>query len=271
MFESARLTRIGDILVERGIISRHQLMQALDIQQERQLFNAKDATNENRREVGEILVELGFISRDQLKKNLARQNRLRKTTLAITFVAPLFTMACGGGGGTSAPKTGQSVASTVAIGQSSSEQKSSTPPQSPVSSSSASSSPSSKAAQGQLLESPSSAPKNSSASNQVSSQQQSSAQSSGSSAAVSINGPVLLYWTAPTRRMNGTVLDLSELGGYEIRYKLRNDSSFTYVKIPGGYTDSYYFNHMEGDYEFQIAAYDVTGIYSTYVPINPRE
>ena len=266
MFESAKLTRIGDILVERGIISRHQLMQALDIQQERKLFHSTDLIRETRSELGEILIELGFISRDQLKKNLARQNRLRKTTIAITFVAPLFTMACGGGGGgASSPKNGQSVASTVSVEQASSEQKSSTPPQSPVSSSSSSSG----AVQGQLSGNSSSAI-NSSMNNQVSSQQQSSAQTSSLSATTGIDGPVLLYWTAPTRRMNGNLLDLSELGGYEIRYKLRDESTYTYINIPGGYTDSYYFNHMEGDYEFQIAAYDVTGIYSTYIPINPR-
>lgn len=79
----------------------------------------------------------------------------------------------------------------------------------------------------------------------------------------------MLYWTVPTRRENGAVLDINEISGYEVRYKLRNKADFTYIKIPGGYTDTYYFDYLSGDYEFQIAAIDADGIYSHFVPINP--
>jgi hypothetical protein len=264
MFEPNKLTRIGDILVERGLISRQQLLQALDLQQARHLLSERESINDSRGGLGEILIELGFITREQLKKNLAHQSRIRKTTLAITLVAPLFTMACGGGGGgggaaTPSTKPVQSTNSSILAESTSSTQASSTPPQSPVSSSSSSSSSSSVQ----------SSEKSSSSIKQSSSLQQSSSSAQSSTSSVGVNGPVVLYWTAPTRRVNGNYLDINEVGGYELRYKLRDQSSFTYVKIPSGFTDSYYFDYLEGNYEFQIAAFDVNGMYSSFVPINP--
>ena len=244
MFEPNKLTRIGDILVERGLISRQQLLQALDLQQARHLLSENKSQHDSRGGIGEILIELGFITPAQLKKNLARQSRIRKTTIAITLVAPLFTMACGGGGGGAAApatKPAQSTNSSVLVESTSSTQASSTPPQSPISSSSSSSAPA------------------------QSSEKSSSAMSSVS--AVGIKGALVLYWTAPTRRANGDYLDINDVGGYELRYKLRDQSNFTYIKIPGGFNDSYYFNYLEGDYEFQIAAFDVNGLYSSFVPI----
>lgn len=258
MFEPNKLTRIGDILVERGLISRQQLLQALDLQQARHLLSENESSSNGHSGIGEILVELGFITPGQLKKNLAHQSRIRKTTLAITLVAPLFTMACGGGGGgggaaVPSTKPAQSTNSSVLVESTSSTQASSTPPQSPVSSSSSSSSSS----------------KAQSSEKSSSSFPQSSSPAISSTSSVGISGPVVLYWTAPTRRVSGSHMDISEVGGYEVRYKLRDQSSFTYVKIPSGFTDSYYFDYLEGDYEFQIAAFDVNGIYSSFVPISP--
>ncbi len=258
MFEPNKQTRIGDILVERGLISRQQLLQALDLQQARHLLSENKSPDGARGGIGEILIELGFITPEQLKKNLAHQSRIRKTTLAITLVAPLFTMACGGGGGgggAAAPSTkpAQGTTSSVLVEAASSAQASSTPPQSPVSSSSSSSSSS----------------KVQSSEKSSSSIKQSSSAAMSSTSSVGISGPVVLYWTAPTRRVNGNYLDINEVGGYELRYKMRDQSNFTYVKIPNGFTDSYYFDYLDGDYEFQIAAFDVNGVYSSFVPISP--
>jgi hypothetical protein len=258
MLRSHTPTRIGDILIERGIISRAQLLKALDYQQAKQLMTPDMAVKDARNELGEILIELGFISREQLKQNLARQSRLRKTRLVVSFVAPLFTMACGGGGGgASTPpvtKPAQTTSSSVVGEKSSSAQISSLPPQSPNSSSSSSSRP----ATGTVTTSA----QKSSSSKAVSSAQQSSA---------AVSGPVVLYWTAPTRRLNGEQLDITEIGGYEIRYKQRTQNQYASIKIPDGFTDSYYFDYLEGQYEFEIAAYDIEGLYSNFVPINPVE
>lgn len=336
MRDLRRSTRIGDILVEQRIISRAQLLEALDLQQARSLLSASP---ESSNEIGEILIELGFVSRAQLKQNLARQNRLRKTTLAFTLVAPLFTMACGGGGGANASAapskpasstsssallvtsskasaastpgdtgsssatgsggnagnvTGESHVSSDpagngAIAQSSEATTSasgalqpgtpssaassstiSAPPSSSYSSTKTSSSSSSLRSSSSSLRSSSSASSTSAVSSSLSSRPISSVSSSAVSSEP-IDGPVVLYWTAPTRRENGAHLDISQVGGYEVRYKLRSQNQYTYVTIPDGYTDAYYFDYLKGDYEFEIAAFDINGLYSQFVRINPVE
>lgn len=271
MLKSHTPTRIGDILIERGIISRAQLLKALDYQQAKQLMtdtSAKDARNE----LGEILIELGFISREQLRQNLARQSRLRKTRLVVSFVAPLFTMACGGGsGGASTPpanKPAPTTSSSVVQDKSSSSQLASLPPQSPVSSSS---SARSILATGKSSQSSSSRAVSSSRTSSSPASQPSAQQSSAQQSSAAVSGPVVLYWAAPTRRLNGEQLDITEIGGYEIRYKQQAQTQYQSIKIPDGFTDSYYFDYLEGRYEFEIAAYDQEGLYSNFVPINPME
>lgn len=337
MRDLRRSTRIGDILVEQRIISRAQLLEALDLQQARSLLSASP---ESSNEIGEILIELGFVSRAQLKQNLARQSRLRKTTLAFTLVAPLFTMACGGGGGANAnaapAKPVSSTPSSVLLVTSSKASAASTPGE--TGSSSATSSggnaenvtgeshvssdpagngaiaqsseattsasgalqpgtPSSAASSSTISAPPSSSyssTKTSSCSSSLRSSSSSSLRSSSSASSTSavssslssrpissvsssavssepIDGPVVLYWTAPTRRENGAHLDISQVGGYEVRYKLRSQNQYTYVTIPDGYTDAYYFDYLKGDYEFEIAAFDINGLYSQFVRINPVE
>jgi hypothetical protein len=95
-----------------------------------------------------------------------------------------------------------------------------------------------------------------------------SSQSSSSDGFVS--GPVLLSWTLPSQRENGEPLQVEEISGYELRYKQNQEEEFTTVKIEGGYVNSYYFNHLEGKVEFEIAAYDTNGLYSRFMPIRPQ-
>lgn len=136
---------------------------------------------------------------------------------------------------------------------------SSTPP---VSSSSRSSSSSSSAP-------PPSSSSKSSAPAQVSSSSSSAPSSSGSSssAAQQVAGPVGITWTPPGLRENGSPLDITELGGYEIRYKKVSDLNYTYVSINDPWTNNYTFDWLEGNYIFQIAAFDKEGIYSPFVDI----
>lgn len=100
--------------------------------------------------------------------------------------------------------------------------------------------------------------------------------SSSSAAAVSIktstivNGPVGLRWLAPDQRENGNFLDITELAGYEIRYRLTTANQFTYVTINDAWVDQYNFPWLEGNYVFQIAAFDKNGVYSNFVDIYPR-
>lgn len=101
----------------------------------------------------------------------------------------------------------------------------------------------------------------------------SSSSSTASSSPYAVNavkGPVGLSWLAPNQRENGTFLDVTELGGYEIRYKLSGAASFSYITINDAWTTQHMFNWLEGDYVFQIAAFDKNGIYSNFVDIRPH-
>jgi hypothetical protein len=84
---------------------------------------------------------------------------------------------------------------------------------------------------------------------------------------VTVSGPVGLRWAAPSKRENGNYLDITELGGYELRYKKSSDAKFTYVTINDPWTNTYNFPSLNGDYVFQIAAFDRNGVYSPFVDI----
>lgn len=270
-------TRLGDILVDRGIITRQQLREAIEIQQARRFLSDKEGIDtQAQTAIGEILVELGFINRKQLVKTLGWQVRLRKATLVMSFVAPLLTAACGGGGGGATSnqntnnKTDESSTSSLQVKQQSSSQA----PQFSSSNSSASSISSSTPSQPVASSSSLSQASSSTISQSSASSQHSSMSSKHSSAAGSnitgIDGPVLMKWSVPSKRENGEQLEPNEIGGYELRYKPSNGVDYTTVVIDGGHVDSYYFNHLEGDLEFEIAAYDTNGLYSRFVPIQPQ-
>lgn len=238
MSNQNKSTRLGDILVDRGVITRQQLREAIEIQQARQLLKKKNGDASAPGPLGEILIELNFINRKQLVQTLGWQNRLRKATLVMSFVAPILTTACGGGG-TSNPTSSNKPENSSAISSVMIEQSSSQ-----VSFTSSTSV------------------------NSLSSVISLSSQSS--SAAEIIDGPVLLIWSVPSARENGEELMVEEIGGYELRYKADNEADFTSVIIEGGHVNSYYFNHLEGNLKFEIAAYDTNGLYSRFIPIRPQ-
>jgi hypothetical protein len=226
--------RLGDLLVERGLISAPQLRDAINLQKSR-CENPDIYPADAKCEIGEILIELGFISRSQLKANLSWQNRLKATTAMMVFVAPLLTAACGGGSGSAGSSSVPPSPDVVAGGQ-----------VAPKSSAKAVSSSKSSA---------SSAPKSSSS-------------VASSKASGYIDGAAQLLWSVPTSRENGEFLDITEIGGYEVRYKLKSDINYTSIIIKDGFIDAYYFNYLKGEYEFQIATFDKTGLYSKFISIN---
>lgn len=107
----------------------------------------------------------------------------------------------------------------------------------------------------------------SSSSSQSSTPAMSSSSWSSSSAAAHVAGPVAITWMAPEKRENGAQLYIEELGGYEIRYKKTGETKYTYVSVNDPWTQSYKFDWLEGDYIFQIAAFDKNGVYSPFVDI----
>lgn len=261
MTDEYRSTRLGDLLVEQGAITRQQLSHAIELQQIRRKHAIKiNAPNSYKQELGELLIELGFINRSQLKSSLSWQKRLRKTTAVMVFIAPLLTAACGGGGGGSGSGTNnvQSLtqhSQTLSSDSAANKPTASSAPSLPSSSENSSSSSSSNIVP-VSSSSFSSLPTHSS--------------SSSSSSSAFVNGSVQIYWVAPTHRENGTMLDITEIGGYEIRYKHQSDKQYKHVVINDGYVDAYYFENLNGDYEFQIAAFDVQGVYSTFAQIKPQ-
>lgn len=113
----------------------------------------------------------------------------------------------------------------------------------------------------------------SSSSSKSSSSVKSSVKSSSSSASVKsslVAGVVNLQWKTPTKRENLNQLDITELGGYELRYRKVSDELFTYVTINDPWTNYYYFPWLEGAYIFQVAAFDKEGLYSQFIDLIPR-
>jgi hypothetical protein len=283
--EVQKSTRLGDLLVERRIITRGQLMHAIELQQERRLQDIQAGDEApHRHELGEILIELGYITRKQLKRGLGWQYKLRKASFAMALFAPLLTAACGGGGGSGAsasPLPRSSVASSIvemppaaeASSVSSSVASSSTQAGKPEASSSSSVVSSPAVSSSSSVVPP---PVVSSSSSAVSlpavSSSSSSAVSSSSSSAddvVEVDGQVAVYWSPPTERENGEYLELDEIGGYELRYKCKSDKEFTSIFIEDGGADAYYFDDLEGEYEFELATFDTAGLYSKFVKVTP--
>lgn len=96
----------------------------------------------------------------------------------------------------------------------------------------------------------------------------SSLSNSSASSAQSVAGPVGLSWAPPDKRENGEYLNITDVGGYEIRYKKATDTKYTYISITDAWTNTYNFAWLEGDYVFQIAAFDKNGVYSPFVDIH---
>lgn len=104
----------------------------------------------------------------------------------------------------------------------------------------------------------------------VSSSSSSSATSSLGSEGSAVAGPVYLRWNIPSLREDGTTLDISELGGYEVRYRLLSDTEYTYVSVENAYTNELNLAWLEGTYVFEVAAFDKNGLYSRFIKIAPN-
>jgi hypothetical protein len=234
--------RLGKILIEKGMITQAQLDIAI-IEQVRRRENLEptDLAYIESTALGEVLIGLGFINRLQLKRCLNWQMILRNMTIAMSLCAPLMTL---GSGATAATSSSARYSYSYSIPD-------------------ASSTPASASA---VLTSSSS----SSVSSQSSSSSPHPISSAPSSSVSSVLGPVYLLWNAPTQRENGNYLDITDVGGYELRYRKITETNFTYVTINDAWSTRYYFRLPTGAYEFQVAVFDKNGLYSQFVNISPR-
>lgn len=196
-----------------------------------------------------------------------------KSVFVLTAAAPAGVKVVSSSSASSvASSSNSSVANSVA--SSSSKAPTFTPSSSSLSSvapSSSASSLSSKAASSSSSKSSSSTSSAvSSSSSSKAAVSSSSISSSAASSASSVAGPVNLNWAPPVERENGNVLDITEVGGYELRYRKVADNAYTYVTINDAWTNTYNFAWLEGTYVFQIAAYDKNGLYSNFVDLVPK-
>lgn len=93
-----------------------------------------------------------------------------------------------------------------------------------------------------------------------------------SSSAPAVSGNITLKWTPPTAREDHTSLNMSEIGGYEIRYSLQSAPipTYNYILIQSNAITSYTIKNLSGSYIFEIAAYDTNHLYSTFAKIVPQ-
>ncbi len=393
MDNDVRSLRLGDVLLEKGMITDYQLERAIAEQQKRRDQASQTGTPySGATALGEILIELGFIDRRQLKKSLRRQFVLRKTALALAFIAPMTTSFSASAGPThplpdhrgviksldrskeqcseeakleseayleeceedpqdinpvpmmsnpplastssaepamsnpplastnpAAPVMSEEVLmADVPLSGSvhpsllrdpsvqetqtpegtdpvSPESQGGTDPVDPVSNTSTdettqaginetgtgsdNSSDGSDLVNNGSLDQPDMSVHTSYLTNQELASSDSSTfvhpsllrvddSDGGDTGTATDQAPTFsaaLDWSIPSTRVNGEPLQLSEIGGYEIRYKNVNDDNYIIIKINDGYAQSFIFDELpEGDYQFMIAVYDTDGVYSDF-------
>jgi hypothetical protein len=212
MMNDAQTSRLGDILLEKGLIDHEQLREAIVEQRHRrqELVNFNDKTALNSSSLGEVLIDLGYISRQQLKRGLSWQLYLRKMTLVMSLCAPLMGWMGGAHAFSSPGAAFPDYTQRVVRGD---------------------------------LTQPS----------------------------CSLTGRIVLKWDVPRFREDGSYLDISELGGYELRYRKLDDEHFTYVSINDPWKNYYQFRNLEGQFIVEVAAFDRNGLYSKFISVSPIE
>lgn len=91
-----KMTRLGDILLEKGLLSGSQLQEAiLEQKRRRERIDPNDKLAFEATSLGEVLIDLGYINRQQLRRGLNWQMYIRNMTLVMSLCAPLMTIATG--------------------------------------------------------------------------------------------------------------------------------------------------------------------------------
>ncbi|MDW6002669.1 heparin lyase I family protein [Vibrio mangrovi] len=82
-----------------------------------------------------------------------------------------------------------------------------------------------------------------------------------------LNPALTISWDAPVTRTDGSAMNPDEIGGYELRYKAKTATEYTYIQIKDTSTSQYQIADIDdpSEYVFEVAAYDTQGIYSRFV------
>lgn len=81
----------------------------------------------------------------------------------------------------------------------------------------------------------------------------------------------MLYWAQPVERENGDTMAISEIGGYEIRFKTSGQDKYTSVIVTGNSLTQY--NIKLPNFEsaqVEVAAFDTNGVYGNFVVAKPK-
>lgn len=96
----------------------------------------------------------------------------------------------------------------------------------------------------------------------------------GSEASPSQPGPrkdVMVYWQAPTARVNGSAMPRSQIGGYELRYRPESSTQYTTVTLSPETTQHLLIEQPNAEQlEIEVAVFDNQGIYSDFVRAIPN-
>lgn len=191
--QNLRKTRLGDLLLEKKLITKEQLEDAI--------FSQKSS----HKQLGDILVERKLVSRWQIRRTLKVQHHLRNALLtSVLSFTPLMLVGCGGGGGGSG---GTSSGSAGGV-----------------------------AAQEQLV-------------GQV-------------EAEVAVDRSAQLSWTFPSKRADGSDLDLPEIATFRV-YHTTDDAEFEETfDVNGDETKLIIEELSEGEHYFAITVIDTNGLES---------
>ena len=73
---------------------------------------------------------------------------------------------------------------------------------------------------------------------------------------------VTVDWTAPVTRMDGTFLQVSDIGGYEIHYRLIADDVDTIIVVDDPMISESTLSNLEpGTYSLSMLTHDIDGLY----------
>jgi hypothetical protein len=114
MAQNMKATRLGDILVEKGLINSSQLKIAIDEQKRlRATIDPNDKAAMEVTSIGEVLINLGYINHQQLKRGLGWQMSLRRMTFAMALFAPLMSLGSGAAAQVTTSSSSSSKSSTA--------------------------------------------------------------------------------------------------------------------------------------------------------------
>lgn len=73
-----------------------------------------------------------------------------------------------------------------------------------------------------------------------------------------VNYSANLSWDIPASRQNGDPLEVYEISGYHIHYRLTSDSEYTSILVNDPQTLSYSIENLSaGSYQFKVASFDI--------------